>query len=67
MKKLTSNCDYPNLILSVIWIVFDIVVLLYYLATTDKVEWRGVGNCLFWTIFPLMFIFGLYKEGSKSE
>ena len=66
MKKLTSNCDYPTLTLSVLWLVFDIVVLLYYFATADKVNWGGVLNALFWTAMPVAFIIGLYKEGTKK-
>lgn len=67
MKKITSNCDYPNLILSVLCIVFDIVVLAVYFATTEKVNWCGVLTSTFWMLLPVAFVIGLYKEGTKSE
>lgn len=66
MKKLTSNCDYPTLTLSVLWLVFDIVILLYYFATTEHIVWSGVCNALFWTAIPVVFVIGLYKEGTKK-
>lgn len=66
MKKLTPNCDYPTLTLSIILLVFDIIALTYYFATTDKVEWGGVMNSLFWMVWPVILIIGLYKEGTKE-
>ena len=67
MKKLTSNCDYPNLILSVLWFLFNIFVLFLYIATAEKVELKGIGTCLFWMIFPVALFIGLYKEGTKER
>lgn len=66
MKKITPNCDYPTLVLCIIWLVFDLFVLLFYFATTNKVEWGGVVNSLFWMVLPAILIVGLYKEGTKE-
>ena len=65
MKKLTSNCDLPTLCVSVLWFLLDVLVLLYWFATAEKIEAWGVCNGLFWTALSLMFVIGLYREGTK--
>lgn len=65
MKKLTSNCDYPTLILCVLWLIFDIAVLAFYIATAEKVNADGVFRSLPWVVAPIVFIVILYKEGTK--
>ena len=55
-----------TLAVSVLWLVFDLAVLFYYFATTEKVEWGSVANSLFWTAMPVVLIYGLYKEGTKE-
>lgn len=66
MKKITRNCDLPTLTISIIWLVFDLIVLMYYFATTDKVQWGGVFNSLFWMALPIILVIGLYREGTKE-